>query len=130
MGSLGTAAGNTGRQQAEREINISAGSPLVMGSLNKDLIRRVFQQQRPKFKYCYEKALLRDPQLSGKLVLRVVIGGDGKVTTVEIDRGSTLGSEEVSSCVLAAAKTMRFPTPAGGGQVIVKYPFLFRPRGT
>jgi hypothetical protein len=60
MGSLGSAAGNTGRQQADREINISAGSPLVMGSLNKDLIRRVFQQQRAEV-----QVLLREGPASG-----------------------------------------------------------------
>ena len=126
MGSLGT-AGNTGRQEAEREINISAGSPMVMGSLNKELIRRVVQQHRSKFKYCYEKALLRQPGLSGKLVLRFIIAGDGRTSKVEIDPGSTLKDAAVEECVVKAARSMKFPTPTGGGVVVVKYPLLFRP---
>ena len=98
-----------------------------MGSLNKDQIRPVIQRHRAKFAFCYERALLRQPELSGKVVLRFVIAGDGKVSKVELDRGSTLKDAAVEECLLKAAALMKFPPPAGGGEVVVKYPFLFRP---
>lgn len=127
MGSLGTAGSlKAGGKAGERDINVQQGSPLVMGSLDKDLIRRVMQRHRAQFAFCYERALLRQPQLSGKVVLRFVIAGDGRTSRVEIDPGSTLKDAAVEECVVKAARLMKFPTPTGGGVVVVKYPLLFR----
>lgn len=126
MGGVG-AAGAISPKAGDRTIDVQQGSPLVMGSLNKDQIRPVIQRHRAKFAFCYERALLRQPELSGKVVLRFVIAGDGKVSKVELDRGSTLKDAAVEECLLKAAALMKFPPPAGGGEVVVKYPFLFRP---
>jgi Ca-activated chloride channel family protein len=127
MGGVG--AGGSGileGKAGKRDLNVQQGSPLVMGSLDKDVIRRVIQSHRAKFAYCYEKGLLRQPELSGKVVLRFVIAGDGKTSKVEFDPGSTLKDAAVEECLLKAARLMKFPAPTGGGVVVVKYPLLFR----
>jgi hypothetical protein len=33
---------------------------------------------------------------------------------------------KVTACGLARFKAMKFPRPDGGGEVIVKYPFIFK----
>lgn len=138
LGMVGTGAGGGGSSAArgrmsgvegklgKREVNIAAGAPLIMGSLDKEVIRRVIQSRRTKVAYCYEKALLQNPNLSGKVVIQLTIGGDGKVQLARV-KESTIGNEAVESCVQKVMAELRFPAPQGGGVVVVTYPFLFRP---
>ena len=40
---------------------------------------------------------------------------------------STLNDAEVEACLVRKVSTWPFPTPKGGGVVIVKYPLVFEP---
>ena len=44
-------------------------------------------------------------------------------------QSSTLNEPSVESCIVAAIRGWQFPAPAGGGPVIVSYPFLLTPAG-
>jgi len=76
---------------------------------------------------CYERALLKEPGLAGKVVLEWTIGTNGAVLSAK-SKTSTLRNPAVESCILQDLKTWRFP-PAKGGMVIVSYPFLFNSVG-
>ncbi|MEM6366798.1 MAG: AgmX/PglI C-terminal domain-containing protein [Myxococcota bacterium] len=120
-------AGSIGKKK-DRDINISAGRTIVMGSLPKEVIRRVIQENIAQIRYCYEKELTRSPGLFGKVATEFVIGGNGRVQTTKVTQ-STLGSPPVERCMMQKIKTWRFPKPKGGGIVVVKYPFALNSSG-
>jgi hypothetical protein len=76
---------------------------------------------------CYERALLKEPGLAGKIVLEWGISTSGGVTS-EKTKSSTMKSPAVEACIMASLKTWKFP-PAKGGNVIISYPFMFNSVG-
>ncbi len=96
----------------------------VKGSLSKEDISRVVNSNIHAVQACYEKALLRNPGLSGRIVFDWTVKKDGRVSGVRV-RSSTLGNSDVSSCISTKIKKWKFPRPKGG-EVIITYPFLFR----
>ena len=98
----------------------------VMGSVDKQIIRRVVRQRRNQIKYCYEKELQRDPGLRGKVVITFTFGASGKVLSARV-RSSTLGSPVAEACIARAIRGWDFPRVPGGHDVEVSYPFVFVP---
>jgi TonB family protein len=127
QGGYGEGIGGLGKK-AERDINISAGSPIIMGSLDKEIIRRVIKEHIAQIRYCYEKELVRNPGLFGKVATEFVISANGTVQSADVTQ-STLGNPEAERCITAKIRTWQFPKPKGGGIVVVKYPFLFKTSG-
>lgn len=120
---FGPGAGKIGTKKPAR---ISAGAPMIMGSLDKDVIRRVIRQHRNRVRQLYEHALKSNPTLSGRIVVKLVIGADGRVERATLHE-STLKDDALERRLLKILRTLRFPKPKGGGKIIVKYPFVFRP---
>jgi TonB family protein len=100
------------------------GKPVVMGSLDKEIIRRVVRQHRNEIRYCYEKSLVKDPSLGGKVDVKFVISATGSVASAVVAQ-STVGDKDVEGCIAKKVRRWVFPAPKGGGVVIVRYPFVF-----
>lgn len=100
------------------------GEPVIMGGLDKSLIDAVVKRHMNQVRYCYQRELSRDPDLSGKVTVQFVIARDGSVSKAKI-KSSSLGSEAVESCITDRFLRLDFPEPSGGGIVIVSYPFMF-----
>jgi len=96
------------------------------GQLGLDAIQQVVNRHMQAIQHCYEAQLLREPNLSGKAVFDWTISSTGAVSSARL-HSSTLGSDAVTSCILAQIRTWRFPPPVGGS-VKVRYPFIFRSR--
>ena len=96
-----------------------------MGALPKEVIQKVINDSKKKIRYCYEKALAREPSLAGRVGIRFIIAADGRVAKAQVD-DSTIGSVAVEKCMLRVIRRMKFPNPAGGGIVEVRYPFIFK----
>ncbi len=75
-----------------------------------------------------ESALIRAPDIEGKLMVAFVIGGDGAVKTSSVKQ-STLPDPRLDDCILRRLATWRFPQPKGGVDVAVTYPFIFKTLG-
>jgi len=101
------------------------GETRISGRLPPDTIQRVVRQNHPRFRLCYEKGLMTNPNLTGRVGVRFVIGSDGRVTHVA-DAGSDLPDPSVVSCVSRAFYDIGFPKPEGG-IVTVVYPIVFQP---
>ncbi len=122
---MGTVGGKvSGKKRAAPRV--VPGKPIVMGSIDRDIIRRVVRQRRRGVRYCYEKQLQKNPKLQGKLKLKWTIAPDGKVLAVEVV-DSTLGDATVEQCITRQVKRWRFPAVKGAGTVVVTYPFAFKP---
>lgn len=97
----------------------------ISGNLEKEQIRDVVWDHIDEVRYCYNKALEQDPELTVKLVVDFTIGEDGAVTHSAIS--SSDGPAELGNCVSAAVSSWQFPQPDGGGEVVVSYPFVMEP---
>jgi outer membrane biosynthesis protein TonB len=120
----GVSQGDIGAKR-ETEIRVDDTAPIVHGSLDPSLIKRVIQENRNAIRYCYEREMQIHKGLEGTIRTQFVIGADGAVTSAVI-KESTMGSAAVESCVAAKLRALIFPKPMGGGIVIVNYPFVFK----
>lgn len=98
----------------------------VEGALSKEVIRRIVRAHVNEVRHCYNEGLASDPELAGRVVVQVTIGGaDGKVTRSEVESTNLEG--EVPECIAKAMERWMFPTPADGKNVTVTYPFVLEP---
>lgn len=104
--------------------SIKPGNIIYMGGLSREEIQRPLMRVMSQIKYCYERELMRTPELQGKLVLRWTIAGQGLVTALLVESDS-LQSPAVAACVQRVVGRLVFPAPPGGGVVSVTYPFIF-----
>jgi hypothetical protein len=110
-------------EDAEVTSDLSEAEPATMGSLSRDDIQGRIRPRLPEFQRCYESELLHDPQLAGRLEIGFTIGENGSVIAVET---KGFPNKKVEDCVGEIIRTMTFPKPKGGGNVVVTYPFIFR----
>lgn len=78
---------------------IEEGGPKGIVGRNQDEVQAVVIKHNKAIQYCYERALKRNPNLKGKLVLRITITPQGTVKDVKIV-SSTLNNRKVEQCVL------------------------------
>jgi hypothetical protein len=120
----GGRGGMRGRTAAVPTVSI--GQPNAQGDLDKAIIRRYIKRNIQKIQYCYEKELLAKPSISGTVETQFLITGNGNVQTAS---GKGV-DQNVASCVAGVIQGIEFPKPKGGGNVLVNYPFTFRPAGS
>ncbi len=94
----------------------------IMGALKKDEIDKVVSANKHRIQACFEAGLQTDPDISGRVNLKFVIGNTGAVSKSEV-KETTLNHAETEACMVDVAKSLQFPKPEGGGIVIVTYPF-------
>jgi Ca-activated chloride channel family protein len=125
FGGLGTrGAGVPGGGRRASVVHRSAC--LVTGSLDRSVIQRVIRAEQGRVKALYERRLQQDPKLKGKIVLELTIGPDGKVVKARVVE-DTLRDTPLAGDLEALARRWVFPPIPGGGQVVVRYPFVFHP---
>ncbi|MFP2912909.1 AgmX/PglI C-terminal domain-containing protein, partial [Pyxidicoccus sp. 3LFB2] len=99
----------------------------TQGTVDREAVARVINSHLNEVHGCYERALLKNPSLAGKVVLEWTIGAAGRVVAAKT-KSSTLSNAAVEACILSSLKTWTFPSPKGG-VVIITYPFLFNSVG-
>ena len=119
------ASGNTGAGATEKRVTgvVRHEAPAVDGELDPALVSKEVRARIGAVKACYERALKRNPNLSGKVKVRWTITAAGTVSGVDISDDS-MGDSEVSSCIKQLVARWRFPAPSGGS-VEVEFPFVF-----
>ncbi|MEZ4464564.1 MAG: AgmX/PglI C-terminal domain-containing protein [bacterium] len=128
-GGGGRGYGRGAARLGDREAKVPKvipGQPIITGSLDKETIRRVIRQHRAEYRYCYEKELNRKRELNGKITVKFTIAGNGSVIAASID-DTTMNDSSVETCLVGKIRRWVFPAPKGGGIVVVKYPFIFKP---
>jgi hypothetical protein len=120
------AEGGTGNAAAEKHVSgiVKTEAPAVDGELDPGLIAKEVRARQGAIKACYERALKRNPTLTGKIVMHWTITAAGTVSGVDVE-SDTLGDSEVGSCIKSLVARWRFPAPAGGS-VDVSFPFVFQ----
>lgn len=96
------------------------------GSIPTADLKKVFRKHSGQTQKCYERALKKNPNLAGKVLLELTIGRDGSVSSVTA-QGDTLQSNQVNSCLEKLAQGWSFPSPSGG-PARVRKPYTFSPK--
>jgi hypothetical protein len=104
------------------EASVFVTSSLSAGRLPPVVIRQIVRASYGAFRECYERGLMMNPKLQGRVNVRFVIQQDGSVDQIA-NEGADLASEDVIDCVLHGFRALRFPAPRGG-IVTVQYPIL------
>jgi TonB family protein len=95
----------------------------VHGALSKVVIRRVVDRHRNEIRFCYEQALHLHPESAGRVAVKFIVSPTGSVQAAAVE-SSTLGDAATEQCIVQAVQRWNFPSPQGGGIVIVSYPFV------
>jgi hypothetical protein len=101
------------------------GGVEVSGRIPPEAIQRIVRQNFGRFRLCYERGLVKNPALTGRVATRFVIGGAGNVSESS-NHGSDLPDADVVACVTRAFTTLAFPKPQDS-TVTVVYPIRFLP---
>jgi hypothetical protein len=126
IGALG--AGGVGKGQVGGVVTrATSRSVATQGSIDREAVAKVINSHLQEVYACYERALLKDTGLAGKVVLEWTIGGTGSVVAAKT-KSSTLRNGTVEACILSSLKKWQFPSPKGG-VVIISYPFIFNSVG-
>jgi hypothetical protein len=104
-----------------------AGSPIIMGALDKSGIDGVFRKNMSQLRLCYDRALRAKPGVSGTITVKMVVARDGSVSKVKTKK-TTMNNASLESCLNRQVERFKFARPKGGGIAIVSYPLLFSSR--
>jgi hypothetical protein len=126
-GSYGAGEGGLGAK-TDRDVTMTQGTPTILGSLDPEIIRRIVREHAGQIRYCYESELTRTPGIFGKIVMKWIINGEGRVMQAQVAE-TQMKNANVENCLATKIKTWSFPKPKGGGMVVVNYPFVFKQGG-
>jgi hypothetical protein len=97
--------------------NASVGGASVAAGGQVSNASRVVARMRAQFRSCYTRGLSSNPDIAGRISLRLSIGAGGEVTSVTASSSGNLPSSVVE-CVKGRARAGRFAPPEGGMSVI------------
>ena len=100
--------------------------PVIVGPLDRSLVDAAIERIMNQIRYCYLRELTKHPELGGRIVVELEIAQDGTVSSATT-KASTVNNEAVEGCVNGRFLRLAFPSPEGGGTVLVTYPFEFQP---
>ena len=89
----------------------------------REAIDAVVRRHTNQIQYCYQRELVKDQALQGRISVKFTIASGGSVSSAIIEE-STLNSPAVEDCV--AGRFLRMSFPPQEGSTVVTYPFVFR----
>lgn len=115
----------SGQGTGQLEIGLNFHDAIVEEGLTREEVAKVIHSHLNEIRYCYESAILSDPSLAGKVLIDFRIGSRGSVDSAQTT-GDSMSRPDVGRCLVSKLKNWKFPSPRGGVQVAVTYPFLFK----
>jgi len=105
----------TGRWVKERvpKAMVKQSRPQIDGTMNASTTYRTLKSGMRCVRGRYQRALKRDPGLSGKVSVCLTINTQGRVTTIDVDQ-DTIGDSILTGQIKACLKRLRFSPPEGG----------------
>jgi hypothetical protein len=125
---LGRVLGRAPTGQVRAQVTAKPNTMKVEGQLDRGEIQKVINAHIFELQGCFERQLISNPNLAGKVSFEWVIGLNGSVITVKI-KSSTLSSNEATSCMQAAIRRWQFPSPRGGNVTVI-YPIALANSGS
>jgi hypothetical protein len=112
-------------ERTRREVTSTMSAPKTDSgdAAANRLVRQALLHRLPAIKYCYERAIKSNPQLSGKITVQVMFDASGAAPAVAL-LFDGLGDPEAAECILAALRKTRTETPLGA-PVTATAPYVF-----
>lgn len=108
------------------QISVGSGGESIVGSIDREAVRRVILYALPQFKACYEREYRKNTSLKGRIAVRWEIDEKGTAKNAIIVKSeSTLNNIQVQECVKLRMLGLKFPETPAGTFAEVTYPFLF-----
>lgn len=135
LGGLGTKGRGSGKSgygagggNFGKPLNEPSKAPDKAPALDKSIVDATIKKHMNGIRYCYQKQLNTNPDLSGSVVVQFTINHLGQVQDAGIKK-STWNNKEVGELVnsdlISKFSELQFDKPKGGGIVVVAYPFIF-----
>ena len=112
--------GGLGGRSRKRTARLKLSSGTSRGFCSKSDIASKVRRRAGAIRACYEKQLMRNPKLAGKVTARWTIGMDGRVKGPV----SASGLGPVGGCIASKLRVIRFKPPEGG-ICVIQWPFVF-----
>lgn len=126
IGALG--AGNIGKGKVSGAVTHAISHNVgAQGAIDKEAVAKAINSHLGEVSSCYERALLKEPGLAGKIILEWQITTAGVVGYAKT-KSSTMKSAAVEACIINSLKGWKFPAAKGAG-VVITYPFMFNSVG-
>lgn len=98
------------------------------GDRGLDDYRKVIQDNREKFRRCYDMSLKAHPGIKGNVTLKFVLTAKGEIKEAFVDKSaSEITEADLETCMVAVLRTLSFPPSKRGMESTVRYPFNFNP---
>jgi hypothetical protein len=104
------------------------GMEMSMGVLDERAVDRAIKAHERALTNCFARAGEARKYLSGQVVMRFVVAGNGEVSDVQMIRNA-LGNYSVESCLVAEGKRIVFPAPEGRRGTDFEYSMNFYSTG-
>ena len=101
----------------------------IRGGMSREAVLKVVNAHLDEVRDCYERELLHNPGISGKILMEWLIQLDGAVRYAKVKFTNIGHSSDLHTCLQAQVVTWNFPRPKGGEEVLVTFPFLFESMG-
>jgi hypothetical protein len=110
----------------ELKALVPATSTVAPGQrLTSTEITTIMQSQKTDVRRCYDRELVLQPDLEGKLVVSLRVADNGLIDAACI-KSTTFVTGDIEQCILRTVRSLKFPKPRGGGSVVVSYPYVFQ----
>lgn len=118
----GVAYGTQGLSSGTGKRNIAGaivGTPKLaaeskLEGLTRQQVMTVVQKHAGDIQHCYEKSLLTNPGLAGRMEFEWDITAAGKVTSVRVKRSTVQNGDALGECVKGVFTSMQFPKATNG----------------
>jgi hypothetical protein len=122
---LGNGVGNTEGNGSGGLDGSGSGGFQTSGGLTRDVVRAIIAKYRSQIRNCYERGLLVNSDLAGRIVYQWKISPAGPVVSVQLVR-SDVHFDKLEGCVRDVIRSMQFPAAENGQATTVIYPFAFQ----
>jgi len=112
------------RSRATARVEPAVKAP-VRGALDPEATRQAVGRHLREVRTCFERGRMDNPQLAGRVLVRIDVSPSGKVSSARVAR-STLDNQAVESCITSMVATWTLPAPSGGVAATMTYPFSFQ----
>ena len=105
---------------------VDVGLPSVLGPVSESDADTTIQAQMGAITGCYEQALGRKPDASGRVMLRISVGPEGQIMESKVG-SSNVEEPGLETCLVEVGKRLTFGPLGEGKTAVVQYPLLFSP---
>ena len=104
-------------------LSAAATAAHAGSGLSDEDVRRVVRANGHEVRACYEKHAMRQKEATGKVLLDLVVGSEGKVEQIHVDAEGVRG-KRFQRCVEGRVRAWQFPEASEPTEV--QYPFHFQ----